>query len=364
MRHMVRAVVTVLVVTSVASDTTAEESQAPPTVEFGAPQPPPEAEPEAQVAAPQPEADSQRQSPSTAPSGGTPWLTAGEVEAAGERGVLACENAVCRCERELEGSTECASVTCRCVDEVPAAGPFLPREVQQPSSGVTPGSGADVWTAAMEGRGLPTLLEEPVPAAGFNLSRYRLGFKIEAGYPFFDTELLVRLHNVVQLGFGYRSAYTMSNGGYADLSFRLYRNSDATRGISLLLRGGYNYVHPQEADNDIPAMLGGDAAFGEAILAASFRWGRHAFDLNVGVRLGWVKAQDCEEDDWGYTDCWYAIFSDGEPGLLATFIADFGYAVRIHPAVSYYFAFGVDVYTTSEQYPALPLFRNGIIIEF
>lgn len=350
-RQMIQPL-TILVVVSVASVAMAEESQPPQTVEFGVPQPQPEAEP-----APTP-------TPAAAPEGGTPWLTAQEVADAGERGVLACENAVCQCDRGQEGTTECASVTCRCVTDVPPAGPFLPREVQQAPSGARDDARADVWTAAMEGRGLPRLLEEPVPSAGFNLSRYRIGFKIEAGYPFVDTELLVRLHNVVQLGIGYRSAYTFSNAGYADLAFRLYRNSEATRGVSLLLRGGYTYVQPQEADDEIPALVGGDAAFGEIILAVSFRWGRHAFDLNTGVRLGWVKAQDCEEDPYGWSDCWYAIFPDGEEGLLPTVMIDFAWAVRIHSAVSYYLALGVDVFTTSYQAPALPRFRNGLMIEF
>jgi hypothetical protein len=317
--------------------------------EWGAPAlPPPPPEPEL--------------APAPAPE--SPWVTPEEMAAGGASGALVCENALCRCEPGPSGP--CETVACQCATELPETSPFLPDSALPPptqSPAVDPElTGPDVQLA---GRAAPdTDLHVPAPTAGFLMTERRVGLRLEAGYPFIDLDLLVRAHDVVQVGFGYRTLWTFTHAGYGELKFRLWRNEAAALGLSLLLRGGYTYIHLDEDDYDAEyntrsALVAGNSGFGELLLAFTARRGRHAFDAAVGLRLGWV--QHIVVDEGGYGND--LVFDSGEPGMLATVIVDAGYTVRMNRSSSFVAGLGVDVFTNSDAYRALPRARFGFVIE-
>jgi hypothetical protein len=105
-------------------------------------------------------------------------------------------------------------------------------------------------------------------------------------------------------------------------------------------------------------MVGGDSGFGELLLALSIHARRHAFDVQAGLRLGWV--QDALYDEWDY---YGMVFADGEAGMLATVIIEAGYALRMNRSSSFVVNFGVDVFTNSDDRKILPRGNVGFLVE-
>lgn len=338
MRH--RTVVVALALLALAGPARAEEWGLPP-----APEPAPAPAP---APAPGPEAES-------------PWLTPDELHAPAAPGALVCDNAVCRCVPGPRG--RCDTIECRCADELPETSPFLPDAALPPAT-TQPAVDPELSQpdARLAAPGARPDLSAPVPSAGFLLSERRVGFRLEAGFPFIDVDLLVRAHDVVQLGLGYRTLWTFTHAGYGEIKFRLWRNEAATRGLSLLLRGGYTYQYRDDGDtydyNYNTSLVGGDSGFGELLLGLSIHGRRHAFDLQAGLRLGWV--QEALYDEWDY---YTTVFSGGDAGMLATVIIDAGYALRMTRSSSFVVGFGVDVFTNSDAYRALPRGRVGFVVE-
>jgi len=274
---------------------------------------------------------------------------------------LECEFVVCRCDSADAGFDDlsgCEAVVCRCVHDPPPSRPMVVTERQGEAISTSQEplrSSEDRRTLAPADEEIPRALRIPVPSAGFQLSERRAALHIDVGSPFLDVSVRFRLHDVVQLGLGYRGVYGASNGGYAALRFRLYRNTNSTRGLSLMIAGGYLY----DDSRDFDFMTGANGPYGDVLLATSFRKAQHALDVLVGIRLGWIRGQWCE------SNCWDAVFEDGEAGLLPTVILALGWSVRISPSVSYTFACGVNIYTTSRRHPAaLPLWRNDFVFDF
>ncbi len=269
-----------------------------------------------------------------------PGLVRAEQEPEREGGgvdQMICRAMVCR-------NAEGGGVTCWCEDEPPWGRPAAVREVIDDSERPSPR--------------LPAILDRPAPVSGFTLTRARVGMLLEIGYPFLDLRASFRLHEWLDLGLGYRGRWGTTNAGYASLKFRLFQNQPATFGLALVLAGGYTRAR----DQDSAVVVGGDSAFGEAILNLSVRRRRHAFDALLGLRLGWVR--DCEvwiESE--YDDCYYHPFADEEAGLMATVIFDVGYSVRIGPFISFFIAAGIDIFANSDSPPVLPRGRTGFLFE-
>lgn len=298
--------------------------------------------------------------PAPTPAPESSWLAPAETPA-GAPGALVCDNALCRCLPGPRGS--CDTIECRCIDEPPETSPLLP-EAALSSPAPQPAVDPELTQtgARLRGRDASADLSVPAPSAGFLLSERRLGLRLEAGFPFLDVDLLVRAHDAVQLGFGYRTFWTFTHTAYGELKLRLWRNAAATRGLSMLLRGGYTYLfrnEPYDLDyNDLTSIVGGDSGFGELLLALSIRGRRHAFDLQTGLRVAWV--QEAVPYEWYF---YGVVFADGEAGLLATVIIEAGYALRMSRSSSFVVRFGVDVFTNSDDYKARPRGGVGFIVE-
>lgn len=306
---------------------------------------------EAETGVPSEEAPEVPSSELSAPSS---TLTEGVADAIGATGhaastgvdELICAEAECRCITGRDGD-RCASVVCRCAAPPEEQRQQLEVEPSEPPAAEAP----------------PSLLV-PVPTAGFTLNEHRLSLRLDAGFPFLDAELLIRLHDAITLGFGYRTMYSFHHAGFGTIKFRVARNRRLTRSLSLFGTGGYGHSPNREVDE----FVGVNGAFGELGLAVSFRWGRNALDILGAVRLGWVSGRTCAETDYYYgsgdDQCWNSWFEDGEPGLSIAVILDIGWSIRISPRVSYFFSPGVQINTNSRGIEAYTRFRNGIFIDF
>lgn len=303
------------------------------SVVFGEPAPPAA---EAPAAAETPAA-----SPADAAETGEdlPWLTEQEIQTPTPIDEIRCPQVRCRCDEE--GDAGCESLTCHCE-----------------RLGDTSSFGDD--EGLVHGRELAAEMQVPVPVSGFTLQAHRLALRVETSFPFLETALLIRLHERVTLGLGYRSFYGFNNAGIAELAIQVAQNESHSRGMSIIARGGYGRnVDPQEPWHT--AFTGYNGPLGELLIAGTFRWGRHAFDLNMGVRIGGVPERDCE-DEWD-DYCYDAWFRNGESKPAVTMLADFGWSLRFMERASFFAGLGVHWYTNSDAIPALPRFRAGFIFE-
>lgn len=204
-----------------------------------------------------------------------------------------------------------------------------------------------------------SIVWEHVPTAGFTMTNGRADALIELGYPFLDLALRFRLHDRVSFRVGYRGMYAWTNGLYGSLKFGLYRNPGLTFGLSLSLGGGYMAVYEAE----FVWLVGGNSGFGEAAIALSWRWGRHALDLIGGAKLAWIEPFcHLTYNDWSCRQN-HVVIANDEAGILATAFLDVEWSVRIRRLFSLYLALGADVFTNSVNVPVMPRFRLGFLIE-
>lgn len=253
---------------------------------------------------------------------------------------LRCEAMRCRCHRGADGDP-CGSITCRCAQEVPETTVVAPRFRR------------DGEEESLE---LPASLQLPVATAGFTLVGHRLGFVFDVGFPFLEATLLVRAHDIITVGVGYRSFYTLTNAFFGSLKIRVANSRANTRALSITALGGYGRETRERQYNT--EITGIDGGFAELRLAASFRFGRHALDFRLGTTLGWIR--EVIIDDWGYGSGWF----DGEGGVAVTVFTDIGWTARITPKASFFLALGVSIYTNSHSYlEALPRSRLGFLVD-
>ncbi len=266
---------------------------------------------------------------------------------------LVCQQVRCRTEARGVDTPSSGNVVCECHFDPIEASP-LPPEPSMTDEAL------DEELRILGSSELPELLDTPVAVAAFGLGRSRVGVRLDVGFPFIDFEVMVRLHEVFQLGIGYRTAYGVANAGYGSFKLRFYQNATDTVAFALVGRGGYTHA----PDLNGEWLAGNNGAFGEALLALSFRWGRHAIDVHAGFRFGWIRWRDCESDLGEI--CWGAVFSDsdGRSGLLLTTLVEIGWAFRISPHASYFFSGGVQIVPGSDQNPLFPLGRTGLLFDF
>lgn len=272
-------------------------------------------------------------------------------------GVLRCQRLQCSCaeapfasddglvfqSHEAEG---CSQVICRCL----------------PSEEVAPEAPVDALPTPETPRELFT--ERSVPVSGFLMNRRSVGLRLELGYPYLDIHFMYGVHDVFEIGVGYRGMYNMSFAGYGSLKFRLY-HSGQRASLSLIALGGYHHVQNGEGHDKITSLAGGDGPFMEFGLAASVGRYGHYFTVASGVRLAWVREQaPCEsEDDYYYWDC-DMVFPDGEAGFMPVAFLEVGYAARVWRLLSLFISTGFDAFTNSQAFLASARFRLGLMFDF
>ena len=289
------------------------------------------------------------------PTAGAQQEGGGAGTAAGE---LRCRRVHCDCASPPFASGEdlvfqpqtregCQRVICRCLP-----GDDTPEEQGEPLP--TPEAPEDLFIA------------RPAPVYGFLLERRRVGVRLELGFPYIDAHLMYGVHDVFEIGAGYRGMYGMSSGGYGSLKFRLYRNQRQTASLSLLALGGYHHVPLGEGHDKITALSGGDGAFMELSLAASVGRYGHSFTVASGVRLAWIREMaPCEVDDYGDSwDCRDTVFLDGHGGFMPVAFFEVGYAARVWRYLSLFISTGFDAFTNSQAFVASVRFRMGLMFDF
>jgi hypothetical protein len=250
---------------------------------------------------------------------------------------------VCRCEPGPAPATgaidRCATLACRCEaapPPTPAPATAQPRE---------------------------EALGQPVGTNGFTLAPRHVGLRLEAGFPNMVIEILHGAHRRVTWGVGYKNVfYTIGHAGYGLLRILVAENQRRSVAFSLTGTIGYTYLR-----EDYPEYLvtNGDSVSGELLASLSFRRGRNAFDLLAGLRLGWIREQECHSvDEWDDCSGDY-VFTDGRAALLATVIFDFGWTIRITRSLGYYIAGGFESFTNADQ--VIPInyrARTGLLFDF
>lgn len=246
-----------------------------------------------------------------------------------------------------ETSEGCRQVICRCL---PGEDP--PEEVGD--SLPTPEAPRELFS------------ERPAPVYGFPMARRRVGLQLDIGYPYLDINVRYGVHDVFEIGAGYRGMYNMSFGGYGSLKFRLYRSTQRSAALSLIVLGGYHHVQQGEGHDKITALAGGDGAFLEMSLAMSAGRRGHYFTAASGVRLAWVREQaSCETDEYGYaSDCYETVFEDGHGGFMPVAFVDVGYAARVWRHLSLFTLVGFDAFTNSDAFLVSVRFRLGLMFDF
>lgn len=244
-------------------------------------------------------------------------------------------------------SDGCRQVICRCLP-----GEDVPEEVGETLP--TPETPSELFT------------ERPAPVYGFPMARRDVGVRLELGYPYLDIGLMYGVHDVVEIGAGYRGMYTMSFGGYGSLKFRLYRSTQRNAALSLNILGGYHHVPQGEGHDKITGLAGGDGAYLELSLAMSVGRRGHYFTAASGVRLAWVREQpSCATDEYGYAwDCYETVFNDGHGGFMPVAFLDLGYAARVWRHLSLFILTGFDAFTNSDSFLASVRFRLGFMFDF
>lgn len=272
---------------------------------------------------------------------------------------LQCEQIECRCalEQSMSSGTQlftpndeegCQLVGCRCV-EPPAEGEADRDRLLPPPR------------PPVEHRE-----RVPAPLGGALLERRHVGFRLDTGFPFLDFRIGYGAHDILELSVGYRSFWGLTHAGYGQIRFRLYNNRENGHALlSLGLLGGFNYVGGGRDHPFRTRFTAGDSGFGEINLGLSIGRHVHSFTAELGARLGWVQEDDdCEEDEWGWSECWDSIYENGEAGLLVTPYIELGYAARFHRNVSFFISTGFEAYTNTDQVVASVRQKLGIIVDF
>lgn len=257
---------------------------------------------------------------------------------------LSCARAVCRCEPGVDPSTgasvPCATVACQC--EAPPPPPS-----------------AEQSAAASRA----ATLDRPVGTNGFLVEPRHVGLRLEAGFPAMVVELLHGAHRRVTWGVGYKNVfYTIGHAGYGLVRVLVAENQRRSVAFSLTGTIGYTFLREDYPEYRI---MNGDSVSGELLASLSYRRGRNAFDLLAGLRLGWIRTQECNAiDEWD--DCWGDyVFAEGRAGLLATVIFDFGWTIRISRSLGYYLAAGFESFTNVDEFvPINYRMRTGLLFDF